>query len=68
MSWGKWRVWMRSTPGPYEQYDGKVDVFADNEDEAEERAFAELKRGSFPDRGRACWKVERVEKLKEGTK
>lgn len=57
----KYRVWMRSRPGFYAQYDGKVDVCADNEDQAIERAFAELKRGAFPERGPSMWKVDRVE-------
>lgn len=59
----RFRVWMRSVPGFYEQYDGKVDVWADDESQAEDRAFAELKRGAFPDRSRNMWKVERIEKL-----
>lgn len=57
----KYRVWLRSTPGFYEQYDGKVDVFAEDTEQAKDRAFDELRRGAFPDRGRAMWNVERVE-------
>jgi hypothetical protein len=54
---------MRSVPGFYEQYDGKVDVWAEDDEQAKERAFAELKRGAFPERSRDMWKVERIEKL-----
>jgi hypothetical protein len=59
----RYRVWMRSFPGFYEQYDGKVDVWAWNETDAEEKAFMELKRGAFPDRSRSMWRVEKVERL-----
>ena len=61
----KYRVWMRSTPGFYEQYAGKVDVVARDEEHAIDRAFAELKRGASPERGRSMWKVEKVERLME---
>jgi hypothetical protein len=54
---------MRSTPGPYAQYDGKVDVNADDDDAAIEAAFRRLKATSFRDRSRDCWRVERVERL-----
>jgi hypothetical protein len=60
----KYRVWIRSTPGFYEQYDGKVDVFAEDEEQARERALQELWHGAFPDRGRSMWKIERVEVLR----
>lgn len=59
----KYRVWMRSAPGFYEQYSGKVDVFAESEDQAIDRAFQELKRGAFPDRSRNMWRVEKVERI-----
>jgi hypothetical protein len=59
----RFRVWIRSVPGFYEQYDGKVDVWAEDDEQAKERAFAELKRGVFPERSRDMWKVERIEKL-----
>lgn len=58
----QYRVWMRSKPGMYAQYDGKVDVWAEDEDDAIARAFRELKRGAFPDRSPAMWQVERVER------
>lgn len=61
----KYRVWVRSTPGFYEQYDGKVDVFAEDEEQARERALRELRRGAFPDRGPSMWKIERVEVLRQ---
>lgn len=46
----------------YEQYNGKVDVVAADEAEAEQKAYAELRRGAFPERGSsAWWVVERIE-------
>ena len=60
----RYNVWIRSVPGFYAQYDGKVPVYAENEDEAVERAFRELKRTSFPDRSRDMWRVERVERVR----
>ena len=59
----QYSVWLRSRPGFYEQYDGKVDVWAENDDDAIERAFRELKRGTFPDRSRDMWRVDRVERI-----
>lgn len=47
----------------YAQYDGKVDVHAESEEQAEDRAYAELKRGAFPERSRAMWKTEKIECL-----
>jgi 1,2-phenylacetyl-CoA epoxidase PaaB subunit len=58
-----YRVWMRSVPGMYEQYDGKVDVWATSEEDAINKAHDKLKRGSFPDRTRNMWRVEKVEIL-----
>lgn len=59
----KFKVFLRSRPGMYAQYDGAVTVFADDEDEAVDRALDKLKRGSFPDRDRSMWKVEKVERV-----
>jgi tRNA(Ile)-lysidine synthase TilS/MesJ len=59
----KYNVWIRSVPGFFAQYDGKVTVFAENEDDAVERAFNKLKRGAFPDRSRDMWKVDKVERV-----
>jgi hypothetical protein len=49
----------------YAQYDGKVDVFAEDDDAAVEKAFRQLKRGAFPDYSRDMWKIERVERRYE---
>jgi hypothetical protein len=57
----KYKVWVRSVPGFYEQYDGYLDVVADTYDEAIDLAFKKLKRGAFSDRSRSMWKVEKVE-------
>lgn len=62
----KYHVWLRSVPGFYEQYDGKVSVYARDDDEAIELAFDKLKRGAFPDRSRSMWRVEKVERIMEG--
>ena len=59
----EYRVWVRSVPGMYAQYDGKVDVFATDELEAAEKALDKLKRGAFKDRNRSMWKIEKVEEL-----
>lgn len=59
----EYNVWMRSTPGFYAQYDGKVTVRADNDEDAIEEAFRELKRTAFPDRSRSMWRVEKVERV-----
>lgn len=56
----KYEVWMRSRPGMYEQYDGKIDVYADNDTDAIEIAFRKLKQGAFPERDRHMWIVEKV--------
>lgn len=61
----QYRVWLSSVPGPYAQYSGKVDVVADDEYEAVDRAFRQLRRGAFPDRDRACWLVDNVEEVAE---
>jgi hypothetical protein len=59
----RYAVHMASAPGFYAQYDGEVKVWAEDEDQAVERAFRELKRGAFPDRSRSMWKVGKVERL-----
>lgn len=59
----KWRVWLKSRPGFFAQYDGKIDVVAETDDDAVERALDRLKSGAFPDRDRSMWIVERVERL-----
>jgi 1,2-phenylacetyl-CoA epoxidase PaaB subunit len=59
----RYKVHMRSKPGMYEQYNGFVPVYADNEDEAIEAAHRNLRRNAFPDRGPSMWIVEKVERL-----
>ena len=55
-------VWLRSKPGFYAQYDGKVDVDdASSEDQAIEGALRKLRLGAFRDRPRSMWIVDRVE-------
>jgi hypothetical protein len=61
MNFHKYKVHMTSTPGFYAQYNGSVDVWAKDEEDAIEKAFRELKRGAYPDRSRNMWKVNRVE-------
>lgn len=57
----KYRVWMRSVPGFYAQYDGSVEVFADSDGDAIEEAYQKLKRSAFPERSRSMWRVIKVE-------
>lgn len=60
----RFRVWMHSTPSPgLEFYKGKVDVFADDADEAKDRALHQLRRGAFPDRSASMWVVEKIETI-----
>lgn len=59
----KFRVWIRSKPGFYAQYDGKVDVFAGDEEEAVSEALRRLRTGAFRDRDDSMWTVEKVERL-----
>ena len=64
----KCRVWLRSKPGPYAQYNGHVDVDVEiDEDNLKTAAFyaavQKLRRTSFPDRSAALWKSDRVEVL-----
>lgn len=56
-----YRVWLRSKPGPYAQYDGKVDVWAEDTEQARSRAFAQLRASTFPDRPASMWTVDRIE-------
>ena len=62
----QYRVWMRSTPGFYTQYDGHVDVEAEDAEDAKEAAFLKLRNGAFSDRGRSMWKYEKIEALPSG--
>lgn len=59
----KYRVWIRSMPGFFTQYDGKLDVWARDASEAEDNAYLKLRRGAFPDRDRSMWRTEKVECL-----
>lgn len=59
----KYWVWMRSKPGMYEQYNGKVEVCADNDDAAIIAAHKKLKAGAFPDRNASMWIVEKIERV-----
>lgn len=61
----KYFVWLRSRPGFCAQYDGKVEVLADDDDEAIELALLKLKRGAFWDRDNSMWKVDKVERVFE---
>jgi hypothetical protein len=60
----KYRVHMRSRISPeWAFYDGHVDVFAEDETQAQDRAIDKLCRGSFRDRGRDAWIIEKVERI-----
>jgi hypothetical protein len=56
----KFKVWYISVPGMYEQYDGYIEVSANDQDQALERAWVSLRR-AFPERVRAMWRVEKIE-------
>lgn len=60
----QYRVWMHSKPGFWEHYDGHVDVWAEDPQQAEEKALDKLKRGNFPERGRSSWTIDRIEVLR----
>lgn len=60
----RFRVHLRSAPGMWECYDGHVDVYAEDADQAFPRAVRKLGRTSFPDRpSMSSWRLERVEAL-----
>ena len=59
----RYSVHLASVPGFYAQYAGEIKVWAEDEDQAIDKAFRELKRGAFPDRGRSMWRVEKVERV-----
>ena len=59
----QYEVHLSSIPGFYAQYEGSLKVWAENDGQAIERAFRELKRGAFPDRNRDMWRVKKVERV-----
>ena len=58
-----YKVWMRSKGGFYEQYNGHVDVYAENDGDAITKALRKLKTGAFKDRDNSMWTVEKVERI-----
>ncbi len=59
----KYNVWLRSKPGFYAQYDGKVTVEATDDDHAIKLALKKLRTGAFQDRDDSMWKIEKVERV-----
>lgn len=59
----QYRVWLKTVGGFYEQYNGYVDVYAENMEDGVQRAIDRLRDESFPDYPRNYWKVLRVEWL-----
>lgn len=59
----QYRAYLRTKSGMYAQYDGYVDVVAEDRDQAQEKAIDKLRRTSFPDYSRSMWKIERVEAI-----
>jgi len=60
----RFRVHMHSPPTPgWTFYEGHVDVFAEDLDQAEERARSELRRGAFRDRPASSWVVDQIEAM-----
>lgn len=63
-SWNKYRVWLHSKPSPgWTYYEGYVDVFAEDDEDAFYRARRKLKYTSFPERGMDSWTLEKVEEI-----
>lgn len=61
----KFRVWMHSVPSPGSTYyDGYVDVWATDEEDAKPKAKKELRRTTFPERSDSSWVVDKVEECK----
>jgi hypothetical protein len=58
-----YRVWLKTNGGFYAQYNGYVDVIAENMEDSMQRAIEKLKKTSFPDYPREFWKIQRVEFL-----
>lgn len=59
----KYKVWVKSVPGFFTQYSGKVTVSALNDDDAISRVLRKLRTGAFPDRTDSMWKIESVERI-----
>ncbi len=60
----KYRVWLTVKGGMgMEWYDGHVDVYADNDEEASEKAKRQLKRNTFRERSLNSFRVDKVERL-----
>lgn len=59
----RYRVHMHSKPGMWTYYDGYVDVWADDESCAINRALDKVKSGTFSDRPRDAWVIDKVEEL-----
>lgn len=57
-----YKVFIKSVPGMYSQYNGYVPVQAKDENSAIEKAFRKLKTTTFPDRTRSMWTVDSVQK------
>lgn len=57
----QYRVYVRSKPGMYAQYDGYVDVWVREDQDIFDQAVRELRRTSFPDRSRDMWRLDRIE-------
>lgn len=60
----KYRVTLHSKPAPgLTYYEGHVDVWAVDRDDAEREAKRTLRRTSFPERSASCWTVDSVVEL-----
>jgi hypothetical protein len=62
----KYRVWLHGS-SMTASYDGYVDVLADDEGDAEDRALTKLtsKNGSFSDWSRSMFRVDKIERLRK---
>ena len=59
----KYRVHLHSKPGMWEYYEGYVDVFVEDSDDAFIAAARKLRQTSFHDRPANGWVLDSVEKL-----
>lgn len=63
MRYRRYRIHLHSQPGMWTYYDGYVDVWAEDRNEATDMAKEKLKRTSFPDRPVNSWIVTQIEEL-----
>lgn len=63
----KCKVYIKSKPGLFEQYNGHVDVAVHSVPDAFKAACEKLRNGNFPDRTDDMWTLVRVEVIPNNT-